>query len=139
MDPAVLRREAHRQRLLALFLGYAPEFYHARLARDVDDLACRLENDLSERISHNDPSSRAARRAFGAALSCREWIAAHREGRWQMPSLLDDAEHWRSRAEEARTMADRMKDLEVRRTMLEIATMYDGLAERAEQRSKSNV
>jgi hypothetical protein len=54
-----------------------------------------------------------------------------------MPSFLDNPEHWRSRAEEARSIADQMKDPEVRRAMLEIAAMYDGLAERAERRGKS--
>ena len=54
-----------------------------------------------------------------------------------MPPLLDDAEHWRSRAEEARATAAEMKDPIARRTMLEVAVNYDLLAERAEQRGNS--
>ena len=50
--------------------------------------------------------------------------------------LIHDAEHWRKRAEEARTLADRMTDLESRRVMLEIAKSYDELAARAETKDK---
>ncbi len=53
-----------------------------------------------------------------------------------MPSLSDDPAHWRSRAANARAMADQMRNPEARRTMLEIAVSYDLLAERAEQRNK---
>ena len=34
--------------------------------------------------------------------------------------LIHDAEHWRKRAEEARTLADRMTDLESRRVCLRL-------------------
>ena len=54
-----------------------------------------------------------------------------------MPPLLDDAEHSRSRAEEARTNADQMKDPVARGMMLDIAKNHDALAERADQRRKS--
>jgi hypothetical protein len=50
--------------------------------------------------------------------------------------LIHDAEHWRKRAEESRTLADRMTDLESRRVMLEIAKSYDELAARAAVRNK---
>ena len=50
--------------------------------------------------------------------------------------LVHDAEHWRKRAEEARTLADRLTDLESRRVMLEIAKSYDELAARAEGGNK---
>ncbi len=52
-------------------------------------------------------------------------------------SILDDSARWRERAEEARTMADEMKDPEARRTLLEIAVSYGKLAERAERRNNS--
>jgi hypothetical protein len=48
-----------------------------------------------------------------------------------MRTLLDDAEHWWSRAEEARTIAEIMTDPEARRIMFDIAEGYDRLAERA--------
>jgi hypothetical protein len=46
-------------------------------------------------------------------------------------TLLDDPEHWLSRAEEIRTIAEFMNDPEARRIMFDIAAGYDRLAERA--------
>ncbi len=51
-----------------------------------------------------------------------------------MRTLLDDAEHWWSRAEEARTIAEFMNDPEARKIMFDIAEGYDRLAERAAER-----
>jgi hypothetical protein len=51
-------------------------------------------------------------------------------------SLLDDPEHWRSRAEEARTMAEQLSDPESKRTMLRIADDYERLAEHAKLRAR---
>ena len=53
-----------------------------------------------------------------------------------MTSLLDDPEHWRSRAEEARSVAEQLSDPESRRTMLRIAADYERLAEHAELRQR---
>jgi hypothetical protein len=53
----------------------------------------------------------------------------------KMPlDLLNNVEHWRGRAEEARVHAEQMTDPEARRMMLEIAASYDKLARRAEER-----
>ena len=52
-----------------------------------------------------------------------------------MKTLLDDAEHWLSRAEETRTIAEIMTDAEARRIMFDIAQGYDRLAERAVERT----
>ena len=52
-----------------------------------------------------------------------------------MKTLLDDAEHWWSRAEETRTIAEIMTDPEARRIMFDIAEGYDRLAERAVERT----
>jgi hypothetical protein len=52
-----------------------------------------------------------------------------------MKTLLEDAEHWWSRAEETRTIAEIMTDPEARRTMFDIAEGYDRLAERAVERT----
>jgi hypothetical protein len=45
-------------------------------------------------------------------------------------SLLDDPEHWRSRAEEAHSVAEQLSDPESKRTMLRITADYERLAER---------
>jgi hypothetical protein len=53
-----------------------------------------------------------------------------------MTPLLDSPEHWRSRAEEARSIADHLSDPESKRTMLRIAADYERLADHAEQRAR---
>jgi hypothetical protein len=45
-----------------------------------------------------------------------------------MVKIVWDAEHWRRRAEEARTMEDQVRDLECKRIMRKIAQSYDRLA-----------
>jgi hypothetical protein len=52
-------------------------------------------------------------------------------------ALIHDPEHWRSRAEEARNIADQMADTHARDTMLGIAAGYDRLAERAAARMRT--
>jgi hypothetical protein len=49
-------------------------------------------------------------------------------------SKFKDPQHWRRRAEEARTLADELTDAEAKRKMLKIAEDYEALAMRAEQR-----
>jgi hypothetical protein len=49
-------------------------------------------------------------------------------------SKVSDPQHWRRRAEEARTLADELTDAELKRKMLKIAEGYETLAIRAEQR-----
>jgi hypothetical protein len=55
----------------------------------------------------------------------------------QVKTLLDDAEHWLSRAEETRTIAEIMTDPEARLIMFDIAEGYDRLAERVVERTGS--
>jgi len=50
-------------------------------------------------------------------------------------SPVDDPGYWRGRAATARAMADLMHHPESKRTMLEIASGYEQLARRAEQRA----
>ena len=49
-------------------------------------------------------------------------------------SLLDDPEHWRGRAEEARSVADQLSDAESKRMMLRIVADYERLAEHTKRR-----
>jgi hypothetical protein len=51
-----------------------------------------------------------------------------------MSKLLEDPDHWRHRAEEARSLADQLNDPEAKLTMQQIAEAYELLAKRAEQR-----
>jgi len=52
--------------------------------------------------------------------------------------LLHDAKHWRSRAEEMRVVAEDMRNPVNKQTALRIATDYDRLAVRAEERSRNS-
>lgn len=51
-----------------------------------------------------------------------------------MPLLYNDPEHWRTRAAEARAVAEKMTDAAGREAMTEIAEKYERLAQRALQR-----
>jgi hypothetical protein len=50
------------------------------------------------------------------------------------PGLLNNAEHWRERAEEARSVAEALHDPVAKHMMLGIAEPYEKLAQRAEER-----
>ena len=52
-------------------------------------------------------------------------------------SILDDANHWRARAEQARALAEQMAKPEAKQTILRIAQDYDRLAELAERKDKA--
>jgi hypothetical protein len=54
-----------------------------------------------------------------------------------MIPLLRDPNHWRSRAQEARDLAEKIADHESKLRMLHIADEYDKLAKRAEMRVKT--
>jgi hypothetical protein len=54
-----------------------------------------------------------------------------------MSTLLDRPERWRERADEARMIADGMRNLEHKRVMLGIAKSYEDLAKRAEEFSRN--
>jgi hypothetical protein len=60
---------------------------------------------------------------------------------WRLPAanvvpFKDNPEHWRSRAEEARSVAEQLDDDQARQSMLRIAEEYERLALRAEHRRK---
>lgn len=49
------------------------------------------------------------------------------------PSIRDDPEHWRRRAEEAQRIADKLDDPVAKETMRDIARSYEQLATLAEK------
>jgi len=51
-----------------------------------------------------------------------------------MPQRIDDARQWRERAEEARDLAEQLKNPESKRILLGIAVSYVALAKIAEER-----
>ena len=54
-----------------------------------------------------------------------------------MPAtLIEDSEHWRKRADEARSLANDMKDEISKQMMLQVADDYEHRAKRAQQRAK---
>jgi hypothetical protein len=53
----------------------------------------------------------------------------------EKPHIVHDPEHWRSRAVEARAIADGLTDPDAKCSMLKIAEEYERLAERAGQRA----
>jgi hypothetical protein len=50
------------------------------------------------------------------------------------PALINDPAHWRQRAQEMRSIANRFDDPVAKQSMLEIAQYYEQLAAIAEQR-----
>lgn len=53
--------------------------------------------------------------------------------------MIYDPEHWRSRAEETRTLADLMQHDAPRQALLRTANEYDLMAQRAMDRLRSDV
>ena len=54
------------------------------------------------------------------------------------PPFINDPQHWRKRADEARALAEQMKDPQSKEAMLRIATDYERLAERAAGRAQGS-
>jgi hypothetical protein len=54
------------------------------------------------------------------------------------PSAILNSHDWRKRAEQMRTLADDMNDLIARTAMLQIASDYDHMAERADERARNS-
>jgi hypothetical protein len=51
------------------------------------------------------------------------------------PSIANNPDHWRKRAEEMRMLANEIKDTLSKETMLRIADDYERLAKRAKERA----
>ena len=69
--------------------------------------------------------------------SRRDRSAARFANRIVPDSTLDDPKHWQERAEEARSIAEELKDPESKRMLLRIADDYDRLAAHARARMKA--
>jgi hypothetical protein len=54
------------------------------------------------------------------------------------PNSLNDPQHWRDRAEQARAMAVQMTDVDAITAMLSVAADYELLAKRAEERVRES-
>jgi hypothetical protein len=54
-----------------------------------------------------------------------------------MAAQSRDVKQWLNRAEEARTVADRMRDPDAKRMMLKIADDYEGLARHAQSAAET--
>ena len=54
-----------------------------------------------------------------------------------IPNLLNDPKHWRERAEEARVHAEQLSHPEAQRMMFEVASGYERLAQKAEERLRN--
>jgi hypothetical protein len=52
-------------------------------------------------------------------------------------SLINDPEHWRKRADEARSLANDMKDEISKQMMLQVTDDYEHSAKRAQQQAKA--
>ena len=55
------------------------------------------------------------------------------------PDRLNDPRHWEERADEAKTMAEGMRDLEAKTTMLKVVELYERLAHWARERGGGSV
>jgi hypothetical protein len=56
----------------------------------------------------------------------------------RVPSTIaDDPQHWRTRAVEARAMADQITDAKARLAMLDVAEKYEEIARRLKQRPQN--
>ena len=56
-----------------------------------------------------------------------------------MTSILENPKHWRDRAEEARTIAEKLSDPKSREILFTIAEDYLRLAEHAERQAKKRL
>ena len=103
----------------------------------------RRVGTLTECASRRFPSTNSLRRIVVSLINgVKAWrrsgsdLRRSREGNFVPASLINDPEHWRKRADEARSLADDMKDEISKQMTLQIADDYEHLAKRAEQRAK---
>src|SRR5262245_1821986 len=104
-------------------------------------LTPRRVGTLTECASRRFPSTNSPRRVVVSLINrVKAWrrsasdLRRSRESNFVPPSLINDPEHWRKRADEARNLADDMKDEISKQMMLQIAADYRHLARRARAR-----
>ena len=89
---------------------------------------CR--DDVQPRVNLFTPSYCRANFLF----CCHEFANRREAGEW-ISRLVNESDHWRVRAEEARTLARQLDDSESKDAMLRIAEDYERLARRADRAS----
>ena len=98
---------------------------------------------LTESASRRFPATNSLRWIVVSLINgVKSWrrsasdLRRSREGNFVPACLINDPEHWRKRADEARSLAYDMKDEISKQMMLQIVDDYEHLAKRAEQRAK---
>jgi hypothetical protein len=136
-DADYLREKASQFRKLAPSLDEPSRTRLLEVAIDLEAKAAEIE----QRPDPRKPGWRTCAQLAGNPLRPPLTVKTDRfrlgrKGATHMPSLFEDPDHWRLRADQARAIAAQMTDQASRLTMLEIATHYDVLAERADARRK---
>jgi hypothetical protein len=114
LDTDANDRNAVRNRVALAILGLA-----AAGETDVERLTAHAVARARFRLTLVPPSPRGR----PAVLKCA--------GETEMPHRIDDARHWRARAEEARELAAQLTNPESKRIMLGIAVSFAALAQLA--------
>src|SRR5262245_26191172 len=97
----------------------------------------RLEKLIERQAQRGDPTN-WARHMLEAMQSSLRAFEKYRKDIISSKAKfnVDDPEHWRDRAEEARAHAEQMSDETSKQAMLRIADDYERLAKHAERRAK---
>ena len=103
----------------------------------------RRVGTLTECASRRFPSTNfLCRVAVSLINGVKAWrrstsdLRRSRERNFVPATLIKDPEHWRKRADEARSLANDMKDEISKQMMLQVADDYEHRAKRAQQRAK---
>ena len=98
---------------------------------------------LTESASRRFPATNSLRWIVVSLINgVKSWrrsasdLRRSREGNFVPACLINDPEHWRKRADEARSLAYDMKDEISKQMTLQIVDDYEHLAKRAEQRAE---
>src|SRR5262245_65144862 len=98
----------------------------------------RRVGTLTECASRRFPSTNFIFRIVVSLINgVKAWRRRSRGRSFVPASLISDPEHWRKRADEARSLANDMKDEISKQMMLQVADDYEHRAKRAQQRAKA--